>query len=83
MSVGGARALLQPSADVSPLYEVYVVLIVAARPHQDAQEVQVIAQVLHERRPLPAERQRKSNIYEECMYLKDWDLTIKKSMNQK
>lgn len=36
---------------MSALYEVQVVPIVAARPHQDAQEVQVVAEVLEQRRP--------------------------------
>jgi len=52
--------LPEPPADVSALDEVCVVLIVTARPHQDTQEVQIITQVLDERRPRTAERIRES-----------------------
>lgn len=48
--------LPQPAVYVPALYEVDVVLIVTARPHQDAQEVHVVAQVLQERRSRSAER---------------------------
>lgn len=48
--------LPHPAVYVSALYEVHVVLIVTARPHQDTQEVHVVAQVLQERRPRSAER---------------------------
>lgn len=53
MAVTGARGggAPEPPADVSALDEVQVVPIVAARPHQDAEEVQVVAEVLHQRRP--------------------------------
>lgn len=50
MTIAHPRMLLEPLADVSTLYEVYVVLVVAAGSDQDAQEVQVVAQVLDERR---------------------------------
>ena len=46
--------LPEPPVDVSALYEVHVVLVVAAGPHQHAEEVQVVAQVLHQSRPLAA-----------------------------
>lgn len=48
--------LPEPPADVSARYEVYVVLIVIAWPHQNTQEVQIVTQVLDERRPHAAER---------------------------
>lgn len=51
LPVTGSGEAPQPPADVSALYEVQVVPIVAARPHQDAQEVQVVAEVLQQRRP--------------------------------
>lgn len=51
LSVTGSGQVPEPPADVSTLYEVQVVPIVAARPHQDAQEVQVVAEVLEQRRP--------------------------------
>ncbi len=47
--------LPEPPADVSALDEVYVVLVVAAWSHQDTQEVQIVTQVLDERRPHAAE----------------------------
>lgn len=40
--------LPEPLADVSALYEVYVVLIVTARSHQHTQEVEIVTQVLDE-----------------------------------
>lgn len=56
LSVTGARGgAPEPPADVSALDEVQVVPIVAARPHQDAEEVQVVAEVLHQGRPGAAE----------------------------
>lgn len=48
--------LFEPRADVSALYEVYVLSVVIARPHQDTQEVQIITQVLGESRLHTAER---------------------------
>lgn len=60
LSVKGAGGVPEPPADVSALYEVQVVPIVAARPHQDAQEVQVVAEVLDQRRPGAADREETS-----------------------
>jgi len=48
--------LPEPPADVSALYEVYVLLIVTAWSHQDTQEVQIVTQVLDEGRPHTVER---------------------------
>lgn len=48
--------LLQLPADVSALYEVYVFFIVATWSHEDTHEVQIVTQVLDERRPHTAER---------------------------
>lgn len=60
MTITHPRMLLEPLADVSTLYEVYVVLVVAAGSDQDAQEVQVVAQVLDERRLHTARKKRNS-----------------------
>lgn len=49
------RAQPEPLTDVSALNEVYVIFIVTARSSQDTQEVQVVTQVLNERRPHAAE----------------------------
>lgn len=57
MAVAGPGGAPEPPADVSALYEVQVVPVVAARPHQDAQEVQVVAEVLAERGPGAADRE--------------------------
>lgn len=51
VSVTGSGQAPEPPADVSALDEVQIVPVVAARPHQDAQEVQVVAEVLERRRP--------------------------------
>lgn len=45
------RVLLEPLADVSALYEVFVDLIVIARSDQDTQKVKIVTQVLNKRRP--------------------------------
>ena len=58
LSVAGARGGPEPPADVSALYEVQVVPVVAAGPDQDAQEVQVVAEVLHQGRPGAASREK-------------------------
>lgn len=60
LSVTGAGGVPEPPADVSALYEVQVVPVVAARPDQDAQEVQVVAEVLAQRRPGAADREETS-----------------------
>lgn len=60
MTITHPRMLLEPLADVSTLYEVYVVLVVAAGSDQDAQEVQVVAQVLDERRLHTARKNQNS-----------------------
>lgn len=46
MSIALGRVLPESPADVSALDEVLVVLVVTARSHQDAQEVEIVAQVL-------------------------------------
>ena len=48
------RLLPEPPLDVATLDEVHIVLVVAAGPHQHAEEVQVVAQVLHQGRPAAA-----------------------------
>lgn len=48
--------LPEPPTDVCALYKVHVVPVVAAWPHQDTQEVQIITQVFNERGPHTAER---------------------------
>lgn len=64
----------EPPADVSALDEVQVVPIVAARPNQDAQEVQVVAEVLDQRRPGAADREETSRKRESTMdgFLRRW-----------
>lgn len=52
------RVLAKPPADVSALYEVYVLFKVTAWSHEDTQEVEVVTQVLEERRPHTAGRGR-------------------------
>lgn len=46
MSITLVRLLPESAADVPALYEVLVVLIVTARSYQDAQKIQIVAQVL-------------------------------------
>lgn len=52
--------LPEPPADVSALYEVYVVLIVTARSNQYTQKVQIVTQVLDERGPPTARAREKT-----------------------
>lgn len=61
--------LLEPRADVSALYEVYVLFVVTAWPHQDTQKVQIVTQVLDERRPHTTKRRgrnhwKETNLFE-------------------
>lgn len=55
--------LPEPPADVSALYEVYVVLIVTAWSHQHTQEVEIVTQVLDEWGPHTAERTNRDTLF--------------------
>lgn len=59
MPITRQRVLPEFPADVCALYEVFVVLIVTARPNQDTQKVQIVAQILSKRGLLTAEKERR------------------------